>query len=134
MKLNEWKHFCWQFLLLLWLLCFIVFHFCLQYSKPLQNNWIYYETIDPCLNIFFVEKQLKKKFKKYFSGTRIWDPKPVYQSPKQPGYNTVHLRYLNEFLIKIYEKSLENTNGSCVCFWRWIQDNNKPEATLCRFL
>ena len=47
------------------------------------------EIIDRNFNIFFVEIQLKKEnLKSAFFGTRVWEPKLVYQSPKWPEYFT----------------------------------------------
>ena len=47
------------------------------------------EIIGHYFNIFLVEIQLKKsKLEKSFLGARVWAPKPVYWSPKQPEYIT----------------------------------------------
>ena len=45
------------------------------------------------LTYFFVEIQLKKrKLEKCFLGARVWAPKPIYWSPKQPEYITVDIQ------------------------------------------
>ena len=48
----------------------------------LWNHW------DCYFNIFFVEIQLKKENWKCFLGARVWAPKLVCWSPKQPEYVT----------------------------------------------
>ena len=61
------------------------------------------EIIDCYFNIFFfVEIQLRKQnFKSFFGerGTRVWSPKLVYQTLKQPDY----VPDCNEFDISEYQ-------------------------------
>ena len=53
------------------------------YSKPFRNNLMRFEINDRYFNVFFVEIQLKKK---KILDARVWAPKLVYRSPKQPEY------------------------------------------------
>ena len=47
---------------------------------------MHYEIIDRYFNVFFVEIQQKTKLEKCCLCARLWAPKPVYRSPKRPGY------------------------------------------------
>ena len=88
-KVNE-NNFVDSFFFPFYLLLFPWFFFLCVFlsSKPFQNNQMHCQIIDHYFNMFFVEMQVKKKLNKCFLGTRVWVPKPVYQSPKRPEYVT----------------------------------------------
>ena len=91
---------------------------------------MHFEIIDRYFNVFFLEIQLKKKKKleKFYLGARVWVPKPVYGSPKQPGYVPVvqdvlslpHLHFLEKFICvsKYYALSFAIIKGYLI--------NSKP--------
>ena len=49
---------------------------------------MYYEIIDYYFTCFCWSATEKRKIEKCFLGARVWVPKPVYRSPKWPGYVT----------------------------------------------
>ena len=85
-------------------------HFSLKsaflFSKPFRNNsmhslcnhWSLFQRI-------FCWKTLEKRiFEKCFKSVRVWAPKPVYRSPKWPGYIIVRVNPLlqsNNLLVMI---------------------------------
>ena len=91
MYLNEWKHFCRQCLLLLYVLisrCFSLLSTFLSY-KPFRNNKMLYEIIDCYISIFYWWNTTeKRRLEKLFLEASVWVPKPGYRSPKRSGYVT----------------------------------------------
>ena len=69
--------------------CLLVFLFCLHLSsKKFRNYYMHCEIIDCYSTYFCWSITEKRELKKCFLGTSAWELKPVYWSPKWPGYVT----------------------------------------------
>ena len=69
--------------------------------KSTFDDNLYCEIIDRYFNIFFLKCNWKKKNWKAFLGTRVWVPKQVYWSPKQPEYVIdvyVYISYISVYI------------------------------------
>ena len=99
-QLNEWKHFCWQFLLSLQHLCLIFFLLCLHFCILSHFEIIRYivKSLIATSTYFLLKYNLKKKTWKLFFGRQSLDTQtsiPVSQRIFQ---------YVNDNLQKLFLK------------------------------
>ena len=121
MYLNEWKHFCRQFFFLLFFSSACIF--CLlsyfEISRCFVKSLILHQ------HIFWWNTTEKRKLEKCFLGTRVFGPKPVYWSPKQPGYITGFMADIK--FLKMLSASLQNR---IIFYLTWMQNTSKKKKEL----
>ena len=102
-------------------------HFCLlsyfEISRCFVKSLILHQ------HIFWWNTTEKRKLEKCFLGTRVFGPKPVYWSPKQPGYITGFMADIK--FLKMLSVSLQNR---IIFYLTWMQNTSKKKRTCKHFL